>query len=145
VLVNEDLSIPGHPEVFVIGDLALVVRDDGRPVPGVSPAAMQEGRAAARNIRRLIGKRPTKPFRYRNKGDLAVIGRSRAIADFGKLHFSGRIAWLLWLFVHIMYLVGFRNRLSVFLQWAYSYLTYQRGVRLITSTERHVPVPRPSP
>ena len=136
VMVEADLSIPGHPDVFVIGDLALVVREDGRPVPGVSPAAMQEGRTAARNIRRMIGKRPTIPFRYRNKGDLAVIGRSRAIADFGRVQFSGRIAWLLWLFVHIMYLVGFRNRISVFVQWAYSYLTYQRGVRLITSTER---------
>ena len=136
VEVNEDLSIPGHPEVFVIGDLALVVRADGRPVPGVSPAAMQEGRRAARNIRRLMGKRPTVAFRYRNKGDLAVIGRSRAIADFGFVRFSGRIAWLLWLFVHIMYLVGFRNRISVFIQWAYSYLTYQRGVRLITVTDR---------
>ena len=136
VEVNEDLSIPGHPEVFVIGDLALVVRADGRPVPGVSPAAMQEGRRAARNIRRLMGKRATVAFRYRNKGDLAVIGRSRAIADFGFVRFSGRIAWLLWLFVHIMYLVGFRNRISVFIQWAYSYLTYQRGVRLITVTDR---------
>ena len=136
VEVNEDLSIPGHPEVFVIGDLALVVRADGRPVPGVSPAAMQEGRRAARNIRRLMGKRAIVAFRYRNKGDLAVIGRSRAIADFGFVRFSGRIAWLLWLFVHIMYLVGFRNRISVFIQWAYSYLTYQRGVRLITVTDR---------
>ena len=136
VIVNDDLSIPGHPEVFVVGDLALVVRNDGRPVPGVCPAAMQEGKSAARNIRRLIGHRPTEPFRYRNKGDLAVIGRSRAIADFGKVRFAGRIAWLLWLFVHIMYLVGFRNRLSVFIQWGYSYLTYQRGVRLITSSDR---------
>ena len=136
VHVNPDLSIPGHPEVFVIGDLALVVRDDGRPVPGVSPAAIQEGKRAARNVRALIGKRPTVPFRYRNKGDLAVIGRSRAIADFGFIQLSGRIAWLLWLFVHIMYLVGFRNRISVFIQWAYSYLTFQRGVRLITEVER---------
>ncbi|MGK2963459.1 MAG: NAD(P)/FAD-dependent oxidoreductase [Gemmatimonadaceae bacterium] len=136
VVVEPDLSIPGHPEVFVVGDLALVLRDDGRPVPGVSPAAMQEGRAAARSIRRMIGRLPTRPFRYRNKGDLAVIGRSRAVADFGNVRFGGRIAWLLWLFVHIMYLVGFRNRISVFVQWAYSYLTYQRGVRLITSTER---------
>lgn len=136
VMVNEDLSVPGRPEVFVAGDLALVVRADGRPVPGVCPAANQEGTAAARNVRRLIGQRPTVNFRYRNKGDLAVIGRSRAIADFGKFRFGGRVAWLLWLFVHIMYLVGFRNRISVFIQWAYSYLTYQRGVRLITNTER---------
>ena len=136
VIVNDDLSIPGHPEVFVAGDLALVIRADGRPVPGVSPAAIQEGASAARNIRRINGHRPTKPFRYFNKGDLAVIGRSRAIADFGKIQLTGRIAWLLWLFVHIIYLVGFRNRISVFIQWAYSYITYQRGVRLITSTER---------
>ena len=134
--MNDDLSVPGHPEIFVAGDLAFVKRRDGRPVPGVCPAANQEGTTAARNVRRLIGKRPTRAFRYRNKGDLAVIGRSRAIADFGKIRFSGRIAWLLWLFVHIMYLVGFRNRISVFVQWAYSYLTYQRGVRLITATDR---------
>jgi NADH dehydrogenase len=136
VKVNPDLSIPGHPEVFVIGDLALVVRADGRPVPGVSPAAIQEGKHAAKNIRRIIGHRETVPFRYRNKGDLAVIGRSHAIADFGKIHISGRPAWFLWLFVHIMYLVGFRNRVSVFIEWAYSFFTYQRGVRLITSIER---------
>ena len=136
IIVNPDLSIPGHPEVFVIGDLALVMRDDGRPVPGVSPAAIQEGKHAAKNIRRIIGHRETRPFRYRNKGDLAVIGRSRAIADFGKVHFSGRLAWFLWLFVHIMYLVGFRNRVSVFIEWAYSFITYQRGVRLITNVER---------
>ena len=136
VLVNPDLSIPGHPEVFVAGDLAFMQRADGRPVPGVCPAANQEGRTAARNVRRLMGHLPTKPFKYFNKGDLAVLGRSRAIADFGRFRFSGRPAWLLWLFVHIMYLVGFRNRLSVFLQWGYSYFTYQRGVRLITASER---------
>ena len=135
VLVNPDLSIPGHQEVFVIGDLAFM-QQNGRQVPGVSPAAMQEGRSAARNIRRLIGRLPTKPFHYFNKGDLAVIGRSRAIADFGRFTFSGRLAWFLWLFVHIMYLVGFRNRVSVFIEWAYSFITYQRGVRLITASER---------
>jgi NADH dehydrogenase len=136
VLVNPDLSIPGHPEVFVAGDLAFVKRENGRQVPGVCPAALQEGKAAAKNIRRIIGHLPTRPFHYFNKGDLAVIGRSRAIADFGKLRFSGRPAWLLWLFVHIMYLVGFRNRVSVFIQWAFSFITYQRGVRLITASER---------
>jgi NADH dehydrogenase len=136
VLVNPDLSIPGHPEVFVAGDLAFIKRENGRQVPGVCPAANQEGTRAAKNVRRLMGRLPTKPFHYFNKGDLAVIGRSRAIADFGKVRFSGRPAWLLWLFVHIMYLVGFRNRLSVFIQWAYSYVTYQRGVRLITNVER---------
>lgn len=137
VLVKEDLSIPGHPEVFVVGDLALVTREDGRPVPGVCPAANQEGKTAARNILLLQQGLATRSFRYRNKGDLATIGRSRAIADFGKLKVTGRLAWLLWLFVHIMYLVGFRNRLSVFLQWAYSYFTYQRGVRLITHVDRN--------
>jgi NADH dehydrogenase len=136
VLVNPDLSIPGHQEVFVAGDLAFMKRANGKMVPGVCPAALQEGARAAKNVRRLIGRRPTKPFHYFNKGDLAVIGRSRAIADFGKVRITGRIAWLLWLFVHIMYLVGFRNRISVFIQWGYSYFTYQRGVRLITRTER---------
>jgi NADH dehydrogenase len=136
VLVEPDLSIPGHPEIFVVGDLAAVKREDGRLVPGVAPAANQEGKLAARNVRRLIRGEETKPFRYRNKGDLATIGRSRAIADFGKVQITGRPAWLLWLVVHIMYLVGFRNRISVLIQWAYAYFTYQRGVRLITNAER---------
>lgn len=136
VIVEPDLSVPGHPEVFVAGDMALVEREGMPPVPGVAPAANQEGRTAARNIRRLMHGEPTKPFRYRNKGDLATIGRSHAIADFGKVHFTGRPAWFLWLTVHIMYLVGFRNRLSVLIQWAYGYFTYQRGVRLITDVER---------
>lgn len=136
VVVEADLSIPGHPEVFVAGDLALVKREGMPPVPGVAPAANQEGRTAARNVMRLMRGQPTQPFRYRNKGDLAVIGRSRAIADLGKVRFTGRFAWLFWLTLHIMYLVGFRNRLSVLLQWAYAYFTYQRGVRLITNVER---------
>jgi len=139
VMVNDDLSIPGHSEVFVVGDLALVVREDGTPVPGVCPAANQEGTAAAKNVLHMLRRQPVRKFRYRNKGDLATIGRSRAIADFGKVRLTGRIAWLLWLFVHIMYLVGFRNRLSVFIQWGYSYFTYQRGVRLITSVDRDGP------
>ena len=136
VLVREDLSIPGHPEVFVVGDLAHVIREDGRPVPGVCPAANQEGATAAKNIIHILRRQPTRPFRYFNKGDLAVIGRSRAIADFGKIRLSGFIAWVLWLFVHIMYLVGFRNRVIVFIEWAYNYFTYQRGVRVITNAER---------
>ena len=136
VLVREDLSIPGHQEVFVAGDLAHVVREDGRPVPGVCPAANQEGAAAAKNIIHILRRQPTRPFRYFNKGDLAVIGRSRAIADFGKVQLSGLMAWVLWLFVHIMYLVGFRNRVIVFIEWAYNYFTYQRGVRVITNAER---------
>ena len=136
VLVEADLSIPGHREVFVAGDLALVNREGKSPVPGVAPAAMQEGRTAARNVMRLMRGQATQPFRYLNKGDLAVIGRSRAIADFGFAQVSGLLAWFLWLTVHIMYLVGFRNRASVLVQWAYSYFTYQRGVRLITNLER---------
>lgn len=139
VLVQEDLSIPGRTEVFVVGDLAHVLRKDGRPVPGVCPAAIQEGRAAARNVIHILRRQPTRPFHYFNKGDLAVIGRSRAIADFGKVQVSGLLAWLLWLFVHIMYLVGFRNRVIVFIEWAYNYFTYQRGVRVITNAEREGP------
>jgi len=144
VLVREDLSIPGHQEVFVVGDLAHVVRADGRPVPGVCPAANQEGATAAKNIIHILRRQPTRPFRYFNKGDLAVIGRSRAIADFGKVQLSGFIAWLLWLFVHIMYLVGFRNRVIVFIEWAYNYFTYQRGVRVITNSERKNPLAQPT-
>jgi len=135
VLVREDLSVPGHPEVFVAGDLAAVKRTDGSLVPGVAPAAMQEGRRAGLNALRIINGETTTPFRYYNKGDLATIGRNRAIAVFGKVELSGYPAWLLWLFVHILYLVGFRNRLSVLVQWAYAYFTFQRGVRLITAAE----------
>ncbi|MEO7823569.1 MAG: NAD(P)/FAD-dependent oxidoreductase [Gemmatimonadaceae bacterium] len=138
VQVSADLSVPGHPEIFAVGDLSVMVQD-GRMVPNVCPAAIQQGRAAARNILRDLRHQPRKNFRYFNKGDLATIGRSRAIADFGKVRFSGRLAWFLWLFVHIMYLVGFRNRLSVLLQWTYAYVTYQRGVRLITDVERYKP------
>lgn len=132
VLVEKDLSIPSCQNVFVVGDLAYF-EQDGRAVPGVAPAAMQQGRHAAHNIVRLMHERETKVFRYVNKGDLAAIGRSRAIADFGVFSMVGFPAWWLWLFLHIMYLVGFRNRLSVLLQWAYAYVTYGRGVRLITA------------
>ena len=135
VEVEPDLSVPGRPEIFVIGDLA-IVKQDGKQVPGVAPAAMQMGTLAARNIRHDLRGEPRVSFRYRNKGDLATIGRYKAIADFGRFHVTGRLAWWLWLFVHIMYLVGFRNRLSVLLQWAYAYFTYQRGVRLITQQSR---------
>jgi NADH dehydrogenase len=138
VKVNEDLSVPGHPEIFAIGDLATLV-SDGRTVPWVCPAANQEGAFAAKSIIRDTRHQPRKKFHYFNKGDLATIGRSRAIADFGKVRFTGRLAWFLWLFVHIMYLVGFRNRIVVFIDWAYSYFTYQAGVRLITDVERYKP------
>ena len=135
VEVGPDLSVPGHPDIFVIGDLA-IVKQDGKQVPAVAPAAMQMGALAARNIRHDLRGEPRVSFRYRNKGDLATIGRYKAIADFGRFHVTGRLAWWFWLFVHIMYLVGFRNRLSVLLQWAYAYFTYQRGVRLITQKSR---------
>jgi NADH dehydrogenase len=135
VLVHPDLSIPGHPEVFIIGDLASI-ETRGKPVPGVAPAAMQMGAHAARNLRRDLEQRPRAPFIYRNKGDLATIGRHRAIADFGRLQLSGWLAWWFWLFLHILYLAGFRNRLSVLIEWAYSYFTYERGARLITRPDR---------
>lgn len=137
VLVESDLSVPGDPRVFVIGDAAAVKQPDGRWVPGVAPAANQMGKHAGANIVRMLAGRPTEPFRYFNKGDLATIGRHKAVASFfdGKLTFRGYIAWFLWIFVHIAYLVGFRNRISVLLQWAYNYIFFERGVRLITETE----------
>jgi NADH dehydrogenase len=138
VKVSPDLSVPGHPEIFAIGDLA-TFQQDGRPVPWVAPAAMQQGRFAAKSIIRDLRRQPREKFHYFNKGDLATIGRSRAIADFGRVKFTGRLAWFLWLFVHIMYLVGFRNRIVVFIEWAYAYFTYQAGVRLITDVERYKP------
>jgi NADH dehydrogenase len=142
VEVEGDLTIPGHPEIFVVGDLAAVRQEDGSLVPGVAPAAMQGGKWAAKNIKRAIRGEATRPFRYVNKGDLATIGRNRAVAEFGRLRFGGLIAWLLWLFVHILYLAGFRNRASVLIEWAYAYFTYRRGARLITSAEAgHLPEP----
>jgi NADH:ubiquinone reductase (H+-translocating) len=138
VLVQPDLSVPNHPEVFVVGDMAALTDVRGVRVPGVAPAANQEGKRSAENIKLLLRDEKTEAFRYRNKGDLATIGRYRAVADFGTFRVTGWLAWWFWLIVHIMYLVGFRNRASVLLQWAYSYFTYQRGVRLITheDTER---------
>ena len=136
VVVEPDLSLPGHPEIFVVGDVAAVTMPEGGLVPGVAPAANQEGRHAARNILRRLAGEPTRPFRYLNKGNLATIGRHHAVADFGRLRLTGAIAWWFWLFVHILYLVGFRNRISVLIQWAYAYFTYQRGARLITDAAR---------
>jgi NADH:ubiquinone reductase (H+-translocating) len=132
VLVNGDLSLPQHPEVLVIGDLASLKDEAGNPVPGVAPAAMQQGRAAAKTIARDLKNQPRKDFHYLDKGSLATIGRAAAIAQFRKLHISGYFAWLAWLFVHIFFLIGFRNRLIVLIQWAWSYITYERGARLIT-------------
>jgi NADH dehydrogenase len=140
VLVEPDLSVPGHPEIFVVGDLAAMTQN-GKPVPGVAPAAMQSGRRAARNILRRILGGATEPFHYRNKGDVATIGRYRAVALIAGQHLSGWFAWWTWLFIHILYLAGFRNRLSVLLEWGYSFFTYQRGARLITTGRGRSPSP----
>lgn len=136
VRVQPDLSIPGHPEVFVIGDLAALNDAQGRPLPGVAQVAIQMGRHAARTIVRAVGGQPSTVFRYRDLGNMATIGRASAVADFGWLRLSGWIGWLAWLFVHLMNLVGFRNRLLVFVQWAWAYFSYQRAVRLITGEPR---------
>ena len=132
VIVNEDLTIPGHREVQVIGDLANFSHDGGKPLPGVSPVAMQQGRHAARNILAMMEGRDPERFRYWDKGSMATIGRNRAVADVHWFHFSGLLAWLAWLFVHIIFLVGFRNRLAVLIQWAWAYVTFNKGARLIT-------------
>jgi NADH dehydrogenase len=165
VLVEPDLSLPGHPEVFVIGDLAALKDEHGKLLPGVAPVAIQEGHFVAKVIREEIKsgeiKSPGAPpfsrtsreggdfdlhsdelpnarkrpaFHYWDKGSLATIGRAAAVAEFGRIHISGFIAWLSWLFVHIFFLIGFRNRLLVFIQWAWSYVTYERGARLITGS-----------
>jgi NADH dehydrogenase len=136
VRVTPTLNIPDHPEVFVVGDLA-TLEQDGKPVPGVAPAAMQMGRHAAETIDRVLHHESPTPFRYWDKGSLATIGRSRAVGVIGKLKLHGFIAWLGWLFIHIMYLVGFRNRVLVLIEWAWAYLTYQRGARLITGEYLH--------
>ena len=132
VIVNADLSVTGHDGVFVAGDLASFSHQTGTPLPGVAQVAIQQGVHAAANVARVLARRATTPFHYRDPGNMATIGRNHAIADFGFLRVSGYAGWLLWLFVHILFLIGFRNRLSVMLQWAAAYLTYQRSVRLIT-------------
>ena len=159
VLVQPDLSVPGHPEVFVIGDLAALKDEQGKMLPGIAPVAIQQGRFVAKRIRQELesrtgstpGSTPGAPsfsrslreggdldarpvFHYWDKGSLATIGRAAAVAEFGRIHISGFIAWLAWLFVHILFLIGFRNRLLVFIQWAWSYVTYERGARLITGS-----------
>jgi NADH dehydrogenase len=132
IMVAPDLTIPGHPEISIIGDLAHL-EQDGVMVPGVAPAAMQMGQyAAARIIAQVRGQAAPAPFRYWNKGNLAVIGRASAVADFGQVRLSGLIAWLAWLFIHLMYIVGFQNRVLVFIQWGFHYFTFNRGARLIT-------------
>ncbi len=132
VLVEPDLTIPGHPDVFVIGDLAAKQQHDGSFVPGVAPAAIQEGQHTALNLERAVEGQPLRAFKYRDKGSLATIGRAAAVADFGRIRFGGFLAWMAWLVIHIFFLIGFRNRFLVVTQWAWAYLTYQRGARLIT-------------
>jgi NADH dehydrogenase len=141
VVVGPDLSLPGYPEIFVIGDLAHCTDRQGRPLPGVAQVAMQQGSYVARLIgQRVIagqisGGAGSEPFRYRDRGDLAVIGRAAAVARIGGLHLSGFLAWLIWLFIHLMYIVEFSNRLLVFIHWGFLYLTFNRGARLITGAE----------
>ena len=133
VMVDERCNLPGHPEIYVIGDAAALNGKNGKPLPGVAPNAMQQGSYAAKSIQRRLRGEAVPPFRYIDKGNLAVIGRARAVAQFaGPLRFSGIVAWLLWLFIHLMYLVTFQNRLIVFIRWAFNYMTYNRGARLIT-------------
>ena len=131
VPVLPDLSVPGHPEIFVAGDLASVRRDGGH-VPALAPAAIQQGRHAARNVQRALRGTPTESFHYVDRGSLATIGRAAAVADFGSVRMSGYPAWLAWLAVHIFFLIGFRNRFLVLFEWAWAYWTYERGARLVT-------------
>jgi NADH dehydrogenase len=135
VLVQPDLSIPGHREVFVIGDLAALQDEKGKLLPGVAPVAMQQGDWVAETIARDLENQPRRNFHYHDKGSLATIGRAAAVAQFGKFEISGYFAWLAWLFIHILFLIGFRNRLLVMIQWAWSYLTYERSARLITGSD----------
>jgi NADH dehydrogenase len=144
VLVNDDLSVAGRPELFVIGDLA-VLMTKGKAVPAVAPAAMQSGRTAARNIVHTVRGEGRERFKYRNKGDLATIGRYKAVGVLAGQHLSGALAWWTWLLVHIMYLAGFRNRLSVLLEWGYSFFTFERGTRLITADPQHSEPPSQRP
>ena len=132
VIVEPDLTLPGHPEIFVIGDLANFSHQTGQPLPGVAQPAIQAGRYAAKVIERRLRGEKTPPFRYLDKGNLATIGRAAAVADFSWLRLSGVPAWLIWIFVHLLYIVQFQNRLLVLLQWAFLYITYGRSARLIT-------------
>jgi NADH:ubiquinone reductase (H+-translocating) len=135
VLVAPDLTVPGHPEIFVIGDLAYL-EQDGKALPGVAPVAMQEGRYAAEVILDRLRGVTRGPFHYHDKGSLAVIGRAAGVADLGRLQFGGMLAWLAWLFIHLMYLVQFRNRLIVFIRWGFQYVSFDRGARLITGDDK---------
>ena len=144
VCVESDLTVAGRPEIFVLGDTALLMQD-GRPLPGVAPVAIQQGDFVARAIRRRLAGQPIGTFRYLDKGNLATIGRTYAVADIRGFKLSGLFAWMTWVVVHIYYLIGFRNRLLVLTEWAWAYLTWQRGARLITHppslTDREAPGP----
>ena len=139
VLVQPDLSIPGHPDIFVAGDLASLVQANGKPVPGVAPAAKQMGRHVARNIRARLGGRASSAFVYKDYGNLATIGRMAAVVDLGKLRVSGLLAWWFWLVMHVFFLIGFRNRLVVLLNWFWAYWSYQRAARIILGEDRDSP------
>ncbi|HET6426449.1 MAG TPA: FAD-dependent oxidoreductase, partial [Planctomycetaceae bacterium] len=135
VIVEPDLSLPGHPHVFVAGDQAAFTHQTQKSLPGTAPVAMQQGRYLARLIRRELSGQPREPFRFHDKGQMATIGRSRAIVETGRWRFTGVFAWLMWLVVHIYYLTGFKNRLLVVLQWAWSYVSFRRGARLIVTKD----------
>lgn len=137
VPVEPDLSVAPYPNQFVVGDLALLAGKDGKPLPGVAQVAMQQGKAAAANVLRRIDGTPAEAFVYKDLGNMATIGRNKAIADIGPLEFGGFLAWAAWLFIHILNLIGFRNRAVVMIHWVWSYFTFQRGARLITATARN--------
>ena len=143
VIVDLDLTIPGHPEVFVVGDLAACSDPDGRPLPGLAPVALQQGRHAARNILRAMRGQPLAPFRYRDRGTMATIGRAAAVADIRGLRISGFPAWLVWCFIHILWLIGFRNRFAVMFEWGWAYFTRQRSSRLIVGNAPPTVPPAP--
>jgi NADH dehydrogenase len=135
VIVNDHLNVEGHPEIFVIGDLAHF-EQNGAPVPGVAPVAIQMGQYVAKEIRRRVQGKPSQPFSYWDKGSMATIGRTKGIAQIGKIHLSGFMAWAAWLFIHLIYLIGYRNRFSVLLNWGWQYLSWQSGARLITGSDQ---------
>ncbi len=139
--VTQDCSLAGFPNVFALGDMAAFTGADGNPLPGVAPVAMQQGPYVAKLILNRLANRATDPFRYSDKGNLATIGRHSAVADFGRFHATGWFAWMLWLLIHLMFLVGFQNRLQVFIQWAFQYMSFNRNARLITANA-FIPKPR---
>ena len=144
IKVNPNLSVPGHPEIFAIGDTSLALDATNKPLPGVAPVAKQQGAYVGKLIMvRLRGEAQFAPFRYRDYGNLATIGRKAAVADFGWIHLRGFIAWMIWSVVHIYFLIGLRNRLSVALHWLWAYFTFQRGARLITGSRHQADGPSP--